>query len=94
MLGGLRLSTFLKQSLNCRCWPAAFSWTKALLNSTKKPKAGPCEDRRLERNWKDQSPDAAPQLIAADLDVGQSYAKELRRSGNHIRLCLQGGTAR
>ena len=47
ILSGLELSTFLKQNLNCRCWPAAFSWTKALPISTEKPKAGPCKGRRL-----------------------------------------------
>lgn len=30
ILSRLELGAFLKQNLNCRCWPAAFSRTKAL----------------------------------------------------------------
>lgn len=47
ILRGLELSTFLKQNLNCRCWPAVFSWTIALPVSTEKPKAGPYTGRML-----------------------------------------------
>lgn len=73
ILSGLELGAFLKQ--NCRCWPAAFSWTKALPISTEKPKAGPYKGRSLGWNWKDQSPNAAPQLLAAGSDMSHSYAE-------------------